>query len=594
MSDRSAVVLAVAVVVGAAVSWALPLWPAVAVGAAGFALRRPWLVCLAGALVASALGARAWAGLDPVEEGSYAGTVTLVAEPEDVAGAVRVDVAADGRRLEAWARGGDAGRLRDRMAGERVSVVGRLEPPPEDDTWMALRHVVGRLSVTSVGGWERGHPVATLANGLRRTLLDGARPLPDDLRSIFAGLVLGDVREQSVALADEFRGAGLSHLLAVSGQNVAFVLALAAPLAARCPAGVRPFLLLAVLGFFALVTRFEPSVLRASAMAAIATVAVTFGSRASSARLLSLAVATVVLVDPLLVWSAAFRLSVAASAGIIAFSQRIARALPGPRPLAGAASVTLAAQLGVAPVLIPTFGGLPVASLPANLAVAPVAGPVTLWGLTAGVVAGLLPDLAGLLHAPTRLLVGWIAAVARTASSAPLGELGMAHLVVGVSLVAIAWAAARWGWRRCSRASLVGAAAILLLPAIGLAGPQSLRATPAPGATLWRAASGGGAVLVVDDAPSPSRLLVGLRRSGVRRLDLVVLTAGGSSHAAALRAVSDRYQPALVLAPEGHRVPGAQVPAPGTRLLVGGLTIVFEAVGERLEVAVTRTSQVPP
>ena len=61
----------------------------------------------------------------------------------------------------------------------------------------------------------------------------GAAPLDPRARSLFTGLVIGDDREQPADLADAFRGAGLTHLLAVSGQNVAFALALAGPLLRR-------------------------------------------------------------------------------------------------------------------------------------------------------------------------------------------------------------------------------------------------------------------------------------------------------------------------------------------------------------------------
>ena len=86
--------------------------------------------------------------------------------------------------------------------------------------------------------------------------------------------------------------------------------------------------------------------------------------------------------------------------------------------------MTLAAQLGVAPVLLATFGPLPVASLPANLLAVPAAGVVMIWGLTGGMVAGLTGGVAAeLLHLPTRLMLGWLAEVAARASTLPLGQL---------------------------------------------------------------------------------------------------------------------------------------------------------------------------
>src|SRR5206468_3695597 len=102
---------------------------------------------------------------------------------------------------------------------------------------------------------------------------------------------------------------------------------------------------------FGVLTRWEPSVLRAEAMAALALVGTTLGRPVSGLRLLALAVTAVLLVDPLLVRSVGFLLSVAACTGIALLARPIARVVPGPRRLAAAVGVTVAAQLGVAPVL---------------------------------------------------------------------------------------------------------------------------------------------------------------------------------------------------------------------------------------------------
>src|SRR5205085_6821192 len=99
-------------------------------------------------------------------------------------------------------------------------------------------------------------------------------------------------------------------------------------------------------------TRGGPSVLRAEAMAGLALLASTMGRPVSGVRILALAVAGLLLIDPLLVGSLGFLLSVGASAGILLLSKPITALLPGPRPLAEALGVTLAAQVGVAPVLV--------------------------------------------------------------------------------------------------------------------------------------------------------------------------------------------------------------------------------------------------
>src|SRR5204862_1750909 len=169
--------------------------------------------------------------------------------------------------------------------------------------------------------------------------------------------------------------------------------------------------------------RFEPSVLRASAMAALAVTASTMGRDASSLRLLALAVTGLVVLDPFLVLSDGFQLSAAACIGIVTLAPRLAAALRLPRWLGEPLSVTLAAQAGVAPVLVTTFGGVPVAGIPANVLAAPLAGPVMIWGLSAGMLAGALGSgWSAVLHWPTHLMIGWIAAVAHWGALVPLGE----------------------------------------------------------------------------------------------------------------------------------------------------------------------------
>jgi len=221
--------------------------------------------------------------------------------------------------------------------------------------------MVGRLTVSEVGDTHPGAPHYRAANALRGVLVRGAASLGGEDRALFSGLLIGDDRDRSPRTADDFRGAGLTHLLAVSGQNVAFVLLLVQPLAVRLGLWGRWLMILAVLGLFATVTRFEPSVLRATAMAGLAVSVWLAGRQVSGRRILALAVAGLVLAQPLLVHSLAFRLSVAASAGILFWAPSLAERIAGPRPLAKALAVTAAAQLAVAPLVIPVFGGVPVA-----------------------------------------------------------------------------------------------------------------------------------------------------------------------------------------------------------------------------------------
>ena len=599
MGDGAVVVMAVATAAGAWAALRLPLLAVAAVAVFGVATRRPMVVIVGAALLASALGARAEDGLRPPTVGEWRGIATLVGDPGDAFGGVRVDVRIMGKRVEAQARGRAAARLRPRLAGEQVSMAGELRPVPESARpYLFRRHVVAQFVVAEVGGWEAGSGPSRVANGIRRTLLAGVTSLPIERRALYAGFVLGDDRGQPVETTDDFRAAGLTHLLVVSGQNVAFVLALLSPLLRRLRLGPRLTAGLVLLLLFGVLTRWEPSVLRAEAMAALALVSATMGRPVSGVRILGLAVTGCLLVDPLLVGSLGFLLSVGASAGILFLARPLAALLPGPRPLAQALGVTLAAQVGVAPVLVPVFDGLPVASLPANLLAVPVAGPLMMWGIAAGLPAGIVGGpVARVLHVPTEAMVAWVAAVARWGAGLPLGRARLPHLLLLAAAVAGAFVAHRRGWRRSIRRGLAsGAVAVLLAPAVAARWPAAVEGRPlVAGVHLWR--EGGAAVLVVDGSTTTAgRLLSALHTHDVRRLDVVVTARAGVAAARWIEPVLRRFPAGVLLAPPGHRLVDAVVPAIGSRIVAGSLAVDIDAVSPTLAVRVgpARSPPGPP
>lgn len=366
------------------------------------------------------------------------------ASPEAAPSAWR---SAGGRHLLVEAGTPTAGRLGQLQAGDEVVLTGWLSPLSGFDERFARQHVVARLEALDLIDFEGPtSPVLAVANPARDLIHRGLDPLPDPERGLVAGFLLGDRRAIPDAMLDDFRDAGLTHLLAVSGSNVAFVLALAAPLLFRLgPLGRVPGALL-VLVVFAAMTRFEPSVLRACAMAAASLAGLVVGRPVSSSRALGLAVAALVLVDPFLVFSVAFLLSVGASVGIVALAVPIGRRLPGPSFIRLPLAVTVAAQVGVTPVLLTVFGSVPLVSVPANLLAVPVAGPITTLGFAAGITdavfGGWFPAMAAAFRIPTFLAAVWVETVAEVAARVPV-DLGRHGGWIFVTVAVAAWTAAR-------------------------------------------------------------------------------------------------------------------------------------------------------
>ncbi len=387
---------------------------------------------------------------------------------------------------------------------------------------------------------DDGNALARTANTIRRVLVRGAEPLGQERRTLFTGLVIGDDREQPIEITDDFLGAGLSHLLAVSGQNVAFVLAAAAPFLRSLGLRSRVIATVGLLVLFATITRYEPSVLRATVMAGLACLAFSIGRSGPTVRLLALTVVALVLVDPFLVRSVGFGLSVAASAGILLLSRPLAAAMPGPDAVRQPLAVVLAAQVGVAPLVLAVFGGSAgrvAAGQPPRRTGGRAGDDVGRLGGSAG---GTGPAaLATLLHLPTMIGLWWIASVARWSTDARLGQLGVAGMATAVGLgTAALWTRVRH--RGLSRGLALALIAVLVWPAVAIrqAAPGEQYIDGA--GTLRRTADG--TVLTVAADARPASALRALRALGVGHLDVVELPSTGRAMEAVVAVIGRRIR----------------------------------------------------
>ena len=162
----------------------------------------------------------------------FAGPAYLSSDPASIGTglAFRAEIQHQDKKItaEVFAYGALKVSLRERLAGEWVWLEGRLSAD-------AAGHpdASARLSVSGVGNHQKGPLHFQFANGIRRTLSNGADSLGEEQKALFTGIVYGDDKNQSLAKRELFRSTGLTHIMAVSGQNVALVLAVFYPLAKK-------------------------------------------------------------------------------------------------------------------------------------------------------------------------------------------------------------------------------------------------------------------------------------------------------------------------------------------------------------------------
>jgi competence protein ComEC len=305
------------------------------------------------------------------------------------------------------------------LPGQRLALSGRLGPARAGQSVAAVVSVRGPPELL-------GRPplAQRLAGRLRAGLRRACAGLPTAERGLLPGLALGDTSRMPADLTGDFRTAGLTHLTAVSGANLAILVTFVL-LAGRW-AGVRgrwlPLLGGLAMAAFVVLVRPQPSVLRAAAMGGIGLLALATGRRRRASAALPAAVLVLLLVDPWLARSFGFALSSLATAGLVLLAPGWARAWTArglPRPVAEALAVPLAAQLVCAPVVVLLSGQVSLVAVVANLLAAPAVAPATLLGLLATALAPVSTASAGVLATVAGAPTWWLVQVARRTAAVP-------------------------------------------------------------------------------------------------------------------------------------------------------------------------------
>ncbi|MEV4642565.1 ComEC/Rec2 family competence protein [Actinoplanes sp. NPDC049548] len=486
---------------------------------------------------------------------------------------------------------------RSLLPGQRASATGKLLKPRGGDLRAAVVSVKDPPRLEGRSSWAQ-----RAAGALRAGLQRACAPLPDDVGGLLPGLVAGDTSRMDPSLEEDFRATGMTHLNAVSGANVAIILGVVLYLVRWARAGpVLTALVCAVaLVGFVILARPSPSVVRAAAMGAIGLVGLAAGRPQAAVPALAAGVAVLILIDPELAADAGFALSVLATSGLLLLAPHWRDALcrrGWPAPAAEALAVPAAAQVACGPVVAAISGSVSLVAVPANLLVVPAIAPATLLGVSAAVLSPIWPGAAEFAAWTAQWPARWLVAVATYGARVPAGAVPWPAGLTGALLlaaltIALLVAARRPVVRRLvavvAAGAVLGALPVRLL-ASGWPPPRWIVVTCAVGqgdAVVLPA--GPGRAVVIDAGPEPDPVDRCLRRLGVRKVLLFVVSHFHIDHIGGVAGVFRGRSVAGVIVPDWPDPPGGRaavaaqaraaraplaVAAPGWTYATGGLAL---------------------
>jgi len=387
-----------------------------------------------------------------------------------------------------------AGRFPEYSYGDRLRATGYLQAPPVLDDFDYRAHLArrgiysllrrSRLEKTGEGQGQLFWRLLFRLKARGSALLN--RVLPEPAAALANGMLLGIESGIAADVDAAFVATGTSHVIVISGSNIALLSGVLMAGAGRL-LGKRRAAFPVVLGIalYVLLVGADAAALRAGIMGILYVFAVYLGRQSTAYVSLCASALAMLAWNPLTLWDVGFQLSFAATLGLVLFTRPIAQHVQGLLAhrlarerlymvmgvLNDALIVTLAAQVLTLPIIVYHFGRLSLISLLTNFLILPAQPPIMTGGM-ATLLAGLIWEPLGrLLAVIPWLFLTYTTAVVRLTAAAPMasvstGDWGrvMALLYLVVLAAALAWRAAyARGWTAIpARRALTWAIAIVV------------------------------------------------------------------------------------------------------------------------------------
>jgi len=514
-----------------------------------------------------------------------------------------------------------AARWPELSYGDEVRLEARLESPPAIEGF-DYRAYLARKGIHSLARRPVMERIGGGGNAVRKALLAvksharrGLRAsMPEPESALAVGIVLGDARGIPEDVDQAFRRTNTTHVIAISGSNIALLIAvLAASLGRLMGRRAASAAIVPVVAAYAALVGADAAVVRAAIMGSIVAVGELAGRPADAANGLLAAAWAMTAWNPGVLFDLGFQLSFAATVGLLAFGGPMrgaaqtwleGRLSPGTarsavRWLEDTVLLTLAAQLTTWPLIALQTGEVSLVALPANALIVPAQPAVMGLGALTAALGSVWPAAGRLVGAIAWLPTAWTIRAVEVMAAVPHAAVAWrmpAWLALGYYLSLTAWRApaarsrivgamrrhrdgaglsprtapaihpaladlahrtgsvARAGH---SGAGIVAVAGTCCLMWVGVAtqpdGRLHLHVLDVGQGDALLVVSPNGRRMLIDGGPAPNATLDGIGRLMApwrRRLDVVVLTHPDADHVGGLAKVLEKYDVGAIVDPD--------------------------------------------
>ena len=225
-----------------------------------------------------------------------------------------------------------------------------------------------------------------------------ARLFPKDEMGLIIGMMIGETKDISEDVLENFKTTGITHLIAVSGSNVVYVVVLVQFLFKKF-FGKRAtyFISIFFLILFMLISGASASVCRATLMIILSICADIFFLKSDTFSNILTSAFVLILLNPLVIYDVGFILSFGGTLGIVLLSKDFTRLFKRLGKLNETLSVTCSAQFILAPIMMYYFNTFSILSIVTNIIVVPISGSITILGFVVFIISKISFPIAKLI-----------------------------------------------------------------------------------------------------------------------------------------------------------------------------------------------------
>lgn len=323
--------------------------------------------------------------------------------------------------------------------GNKISVIGTYKKPTESRNYkgydymkyLKTKKICGSLIVdgeVKLIKTKNINPIFTIINKLSIIFKQNLKKLlPKQEAELEQGILLGDTSDIESDIKDDFRKCNLSHMLAVSGAHLSYLVLGINTVLSKKSFGIRRRKILSIMFIliFMVIVNMSPSVVRAGISTIIAIFATLIYRKQDTYTTISIALLLTLLNNPFAIFDVGLQLSYLATLSIIVFYSKFTQKQFNNKVkkyLYESTILTVSANILILPITIYEFNTIPINSVISNLLAGPLLGICIILGMFMVIISTVCFPVSKLIAFPLQIILKILIKIIELISKIPFGN----------------------------------------------------------------------------------------------------------------------------------------------------------------------------